>query len=217
MKTKFDIFRNQLARLLQNELPGSEAHRAMESEMRRKLLHEWDEKKARLSAVMLLLYPDENDRIMTVLTLKQNGIGIHSGQISLPGGKFEPEDMTLDQTALRETEEEIGVHPYEITLIGQLSSLVIPRSGFIVYPFVGYCTARPQFKIQDSEVARLYEVDLFNLLHHSNKNSFLFTEEHGETFTIPSYLLDNRHLWGATAMIMSEVEHILRKEGLLTD
>jgi len=206
-----------MAAFLQKELPGSEAHRAMESEMRRKMLHHWDEKKARLSAVLLLLYPSENGRIMTVLTLKQNGIGIHSGQISLPGGKFETGDATLDQTALRETEEEIGVPPGEITLLGQLSSLVIPRSGFIVYPYVGYCTHKPIFKIQDAEVARLYEVDLLHLLRHSNKNSFMFTEEHGETFTVPSYLLDNHHLWGATAMIMSEVEHILRNEGLLQD
>lgn len=217
MKTKFDIFRNDLESWLQGELPGSEAHRAMESEMRRKQTRLWDEKKARLSAVLLLLYPDQNGHITTVLTLKQNGIGVHSGQISLPGGKFEPEDETLARTALRETEEEIGVSSDKITLIGQLSSITIPRSGFVVYPFVGYCSDKPVFKIQDAEVARLYEVDLFSLLKHSNKDSFLFTEEQGETFTVPSYLLDNRHLWGATAMIMSEIEHILRKEGLLNE
>ncbi len=217
MKTKFDIFIDKVAGLLQNELPGSAAHRAMESEIRRKLLNQWDPTQARLSAVLLLLYCGENGHTMTVLTLKQDGIGIHSGQISLPGGKFEPEDTSLAQTALRETEEEIGVSPADITLIGTLSSLVIPRSGFVVHPFVGVCHKKPEFVIQDTEVAKLYEVDLQELLRNSNKKSFSLTDEQGETFEVPSYLLDNRHLWGATAMIMSEVEHLLRAGGLLHD
>lgn len=216
LKSIFIEFISRITSLLETDLPGKEAHQKMESAFRHKTGQIWDDAKAKQSAVLILLYPNETGEICTVFTLKQSGIGLHSNQISLPGGRFEQEDGTLQNTALRESFEEIGVLPSSVTVIGRLSQLIIPRSQFVVNTFVGYTLTKPDFKIQENEVAELYEVRLADFFRQSNKSSFQIHDEQGNSFHAPSYQVNNRHLWGATAMIMAEMEEILRVGGLIS-
>jgi 8-oxo-dGTP pyrophosphatase MutT (NUDIX family) len=187
----------------------------MESELRKHFFSEFDESKAKQSAVLLLFYRDVEGNAKLVLTLKQQHLGVHSGQISFPGGKYEENDVNLLTTALRESQEEIGICPDRVEIVGELSPVTIPRSGFIVHPFVGIHREVPRFILQESEVAELFEVDLMQLLHNHNKATFTLKDEQGKVYHIPSYKLGNHHVWGATAMILAELEFLLKDENML--
>ncbi len=162
------------------------------------------------SAVLFLLYPNESGETCAAFILRQSGLAIHSNQISLPGGRYEETDASYEETALRETFEEIGVAPEVVTMIGTLTDVWVPRSGFLVHPYVGFTPMRPSFKLQPEEVADVYEVRLVDLFHHETKSTYQITDNEGNTYTAPSYLIAGRHLWGATAMMMAEVEEILK-------
>jgi 8-oxo-dGTP pyrophosphatase MutT (NUDIX family) len=160
---------------------------------------------------MLLLYPEE-DQWFFILIKRPDYQGVHSGQVSLPGGKFEEEDLEFIRTAIRETYEEIGVNPNEIEVVGALSRIYIPPSNFLVYPFIGYCEQKPSFVI-DQEVERVITVpvDLLrneNIVHHGK---FLAGGNLGFEIKAPYFALDNEKVWGATACILSEFKLILQK------
>ncbi|MFZ4456623.1 MAG: NUDIX hydrolase [Bacteroidales bacterium] len=199
----------QLIEKLKEVLPGASAHQRMESDYRRKLDGTVQLNDPKQSAVLFLLYPDESGETCAAFILRQSNLSIHSNQISLPGGRTEESDRSFEETALRETHEEIGVEPQNVTIIGKLTEVLIPRSGFLVHPYVGFAAERPTFKLQIEEVADLYEVKLADLFHHETKSTHHITDAQGNRYTAPSYLIAGRHLWGATAMMMAEVEEIL--------
>ena len=118
----------------------------------------------RLSAVMVLFYL-KNDKPFFVLVKRSVYDGVHSGQISLPGGQVEKSDTDYAATALRETHEEIGIDPEKVHIIGRLSAMYIPPSNFDVYPFVGYYPGVPHFKIDTVEIHQLMEIDLETFLN----------------------------------------------------
>ncbi len=162
----------------------------------------------RLAATLLLLYP-VNEQLHFVLTRRPDTFTNHPGQISLPGGRHE-ERETFEQTALRETYEEIGVNISDIEILGALTELYIPPSDFQVYPFVGYTPHRPmQWKFDLSEVAEVIECPLEILLDDSLKHRGL-TEIRGTTFEICWYQVGPHRVWGATAIMLSEFEGRLR-------
>lgn len=181
----------------------------MESEYRRMHNDEHNLKNPKQSAVLFLLYPNELGETCSPFILRQSGLAIHSNQISLPGGRFEETDASYEETALRETFEEIGVNPSTVTIIGKLTDVMVPRSGFLVHPYVGYTSERPSFTLQTEEVAHVYEVKLADLFHHETKSTYHISDHEGNRYTAPSFLIENRHLWGATAMMMAEVEEII--------
>lgn len=164
---------------------------------------------ARQGAVLLLLYP-HNGRLYLPLMQRPVYEGHHSGQISLPGGKQEPEDKDKIETALREAWEEIGVEPARVQLIGQLSELYIPPSNYQVLPVVGFCAERPDFVADPVEVAALIEISLDDLLHEKSIQQTYRTLEGGIRMKIPYYGVDEHVVWGATAMILSEFLAIVR-------
>lgn len=209
MNTTFHKVTAQLAAALKSNLPGHAAHRRMESDYRRLQGNAAAPTNPKQSAVLFLLYPDEQGEACAAFILRQKNLSIHSNQISLPGGRTEETDASFEETALRETHEEIGVSAAGITVIGKLTEVWIPRSGFMVHPYVGMCAARPQFTLQTEEVADVYDVKLADLFHHENKSTYHITDAEGNQYTAPSYLIAGRHLWGATAMMMAEVEDIL--------
>jgi 8-oxo-dGTP pyrophosphatase MutT (NUDIX family) len=129
--------------------------------------------------------------------------GTHGGQISFPGGKFDPPDANLQETALRETKEEIGVPAGTITLLGPLSPLYIPVSEYEVYPFIGFCDSRPDFKIDPHEVDYLIEARMIDLLDPSTRKEKHYSSDR-VTGTVPYFNLDGNEVWGATAMILNE-------------
>lgn len=194
---------------LGESLPGYEVQKRMEPSVRADLLRNTTPNMAtRESAVMILLYPS-GQGLSFVLIKRQTYNGPHSGQVSLPGGKFEVADQTLDGTALRETYEEVGVEPGQVRLLGRLTELYIPASNMVVQPFVGFTSQKPVFTPNLQEVEYIVEVPLTDLMAEANK-SVRVISSHGRPITAPYYHLNNEMVWGATAMILSEFEELLR-------
>jgi 8-oxo-dGTP pyrophosphatase MutT (NUDIX family) len=157
--------------------------------------------------VLILLYPHTvngtSPELHIALTRRPEYPGVHSGQISLPGGRRELGE-SLQRTALRETTEEIGVASEALTIIGNLSFLYTPPSNFCIYPFVAISTRRPRFKLDSREVAELIEAPLGLLASPTiRKQEVWHSEKYGER-KIPFFEVFGHKVWGATAMILSE-------------
>lgn len=163
---------------------------------------------ARPSSVLVLLFPNSEQQPELVLTLRSNEID-HGGQISFPGGGAE-EGETPAQTALRETQEEIGVTPESVTVIGQLSELYVPHSHNKILPVVGYTDTRPKFKLNPGEVEEVFAVEVESLLHKKNITEEIWELKH-ETFRVPYWTVHPVPLWGATAMMLSEFLKLYRE------
>ncbi|MDP4281030.1 MAG: CoA pyrophosphatase [Bacteroidota bacterium] len=159
------------------------------------------------SSVLILLYPDQGS-IRFVLILRPEYNGVHSGQISLPGGRFESDDDGFKATALRESKEEVGVDPSKVIVIGKLTELYIPPSNYIVHPFVGFTNEKPVFKKDPKEVEKILEINLNDLLDDKNKKKRNISVR-GLHFFTPCYEIEGNIIWGATAMILSEFREIV--------
>jgi 8-oxo-dGTP pyrophosphatase MutT (NUDIX family) len=159
--------------------------------------------------VLILLYPIEG-RLTLPLTRRTETVADHKGQISLPGGAHEAGDESLEWTALRETEEELGVAPRSLEVLGALTALYIPLSGYRIYPYVASCPARPTFCPDPIEVAELLEVPLATLLDPTARRE----EEwklRGKSVRVPFFQVGVHKVWGATAMVLSELATLLRE------
>lgn len=162
----------------------------------------------RKAAVLALLYPKESIPHI-VFTLRKQYPGVHSGQISFPGGKVEKEDANLVETALREANEEVGVKANNIEIIGNLTDVYIPPSNFLVNPVVGIHNTAPDFIKQESEVEEILEFQLDHFLDSSN----LIEKEirvRDKIIKTPAYQINGHIIWGATAMMMSELSEIVK-------
>jgi len=196
--------------ILNLPLPGYKVQKRMEPSIRADLSGSTEPNFAtRDSAVLILLYPFAQ-RLHFVLIKRQIYEGPHSGQVSLPGGKFEDIDLTLDSTALRETYEEVGVEPGKVRILGKLTELYVPVSNLMVYPYVGYTSQKPEFMPNLQEVEYVIEVGVSDLLAEANKSVKVITS-HGRPLTAPFYQLRGEMVWGTTAMILAEFEEILRR------
>lgn len=158
---------------------------------------------ARRGGVLILLYPHDA-QIYLPLILRPNYPGVHSGQIGLPGGGQEPVDRDLTETALRETYEEIGVHSSQYTVLGQLTPLYVSASNYIVQPSVAWIDYRPEFHIDPYEVAELIEAPLRTLLDPATHRVEPWVMR-GRTIEVPYFALGEHYVWGATAMMLSEL------------
>jgi 8-oxo-dGTP pyrophosphatase MutT (NUDIX family) len=203
---KFDRqFIYQLKEVLQQPLPGEMAQYRMAPSYRPQLTkQEVLAHNPRVSGVMLLLFEKE-DELNIVFTQRKQYEGVHSGQMSFPGGKKDETDKTLLDTALRETHEEIGVEPDRIEVLGQLSELYIPPSNFLVYPSVGFVHRIEKFIPQQNEVEKVVEIPVSFFLDKNNINRHteikLFN---GAVVQVPAYIHNEHIIWGATAIMLSE-------------
>ena len=165
----------------------------------------------RVACVMALIHP-KDDGLLYISYIKRASShpdDKHAGQIGFPGGKFEEEDETLVFCALREVEEELGLKVNDIEVLGELTSLYVFASNFLVYPYVGYLDYEPEYTPQVEEVAGVIEVPLSLLKdskYKANKSMKLAT---GPELVVPGYNVDGHFLWGATAMISRELEELL--------
>jgi 8-oxo-dGTP pyrophosphatase MutT (NUDIX family) len=160
------------------------------------------------AGVLILLYPVDG-RLTFVLTRRTETVATHRGQISLPGGAFEPQDETPGNTALRETCEELATCQGDIHLLGALTPLHVVVSGFVIHPFVAHIPYRPDFRPEPTEVAEVLEMPLADLLDDSIKVEERW-DFRGYFRDIPFYRINGLPLWGATAIILSEFEMRLR-------
>ena len=168
---------------------------------------------ARPSAVLCLLFPV--DDILHVLLMKRReDKTAHSGQVSFPGGSYDSTDADLRATALREANEEVGIMSGDVDILGALTSLYIPVSNFNVYPHIGYSSQRPEYNLSHNEVSYTIEVPLNELLHAERKTvTEVISPKYPDVKRkVHAYQLqDGTIIWGATAMIISELEAILEE------
>jgi 8-oxo-dGTP pyrophosphatase MutT (NUDIX family) len=166
---------------------------------------------ARKGAVLALIYPRDS-QLHIVLTLRHVYRGTHSGQVSFPGGKLEPGDSSPWHAALREAEEEIGIKGSDVRNLGQLTQVYIPPSRFLVTPFLGFLNYTPNFKADPYEVNKIIEVPLSDFLRDEKRSEkMLFVEALGSEMKVKYFDIAGETIWGATAMMLSEIAEICKR------
>jgi 8-oxo-dGTP pyrophosphatase MutT (NUDIX family) len=198
-----------LRQRLQQTLPGSEAHFQMAPLARVEQAKMFQpNENTRTGGVLIMLYPNE-DKIYFPLTLRSENTGVHSGQVSFPGGKQDEGEDLID-TALRETWEEIGVQVPKNQVIGSLSPFYIPPSNYLVYPTVAAIDFKPEFNPNPHEVAEMLEIDLWEFATTNPRKVGEINARYLRA-EVPYYELQGQKVWGATAMILSELMVILQE------
>lgn len=206
MKDFIDILRMEILK----GLPGKAVQWQMASSDRvKKSFPKVPGKNARKSAVLILLYPYKGS-VHTVFMQRPEYNGIHSGQISFPGGKVELSDENIIQTAIREANEETGVNRETISVIDKLTPLFIPVSNTLVTPVVGWTIKKPVFRHQPEEVVFLIEAEIKRLLDHSVIKIKPF-EIKGDMIDIKYFDYEGHVIWGATAMILNELLTLIKR------
>jgi 8-oxo-dGTP pyrophosphatase MutT (NUDIX family) len=199
----------QLHQRLTQPLPGSIAHEPLRAVPSGALRPNFQHKlPPRPGSVLILLYEHEG-KIKFPLTKRHDYLGAHGGQISLPGGKAEPGEDYI-QTALREGQEEIGVIPDELKVIGRLSDFFVIPSNFMIVPVVGYAMARPDFILQESEVVKIIEGNLNDLLADDAVKTEEILAAKMYPMMAPHFKIEGEIVWGATAMMLNELRVIIR-------
>ena len=198
----FNEFINHLQIQLRQPLPGPEAHLKMASASRLRLKTQPNEK-TRRSAVLILFYP-YRDQILVPLILRPKYDGVHAGQMAFPGGRYEKTDENLIRTALREAQEEIGIKASDVQVLGQLTELFIPPSNFFVLPVIGKLSYRPDFYPDPREVEAVLEVSLEEMMDERIVGATVL-DVRGITIDAPFYDIQGHKVWGATAMMISEL------------
>lgn len=201
--------------------PAEKAHTLMESSARKTTtsFQYKERKKTRVAAVLMLLYPylDEDGnqkfdwKMPLVLRPQYEGVHNHGGQIGLPGGGREEQDENLMMTAIRETQEEIGVIVPKINILGSLSELYIPPSDSMVTPFVGFLDAKPSFIPDPKEVARIIEAPLSFLQNPALRMQKEIILPNNLILDVPYFSVNEDTIWGATAMMLSELLHLIEE------
>jgi 8-oxo-dGTP pyrophosphatase MutT (NUDIX family) len=206
-------FITRLKAELSKGLPGTDVQWQMASSDRmRKNFPRIPGQDAREAAVLVLMFREQSS-IHTILMQRPEYDGVHGGQISFPGGKREPQDKDLVHTALREANEETGINPEKITIIGNLTPLFIPVSNMLVTPVIGWTDKKPDFKLLPEEVVFLIDTDLELLMDPSIVKIKPF-EIRGELLNVKYFDYHDNVIWGATAMILHELLVVIRRGGI---
>ncbi len=158
----------------------------------------------KIAAVALIIYPDEENETRLILIERNEYEGVHSGQVSFPGGKQEINDLSLAQTALRESKEEIGMSIDSLTLLRKLSKIYIPPSNFLVSPFLFFSDHNLNFEL-NNEVKNILTPSLSDVLNFQIKNY------ENQSVVNPYFIYNNFKIWGATAMILNEFVEIIKE------
>ncbi|TRX50007.1 CoA pyrophosphatase [Fulvivirga sp. M361] len=212
LKQSHDLIEALESRLML-PLPGVDAHRLMMPLHRMKYSIDQEKiKSARLGGVLIALYLKDGEWHIP-LTLRHDYGGVHSGQISFPGGKMEVTDPNIEFTALREAQEEVGIAPDHVKLLGALSSLYVPVSNFNVVPTVSFIEIEPRFVMDSYEVKELIEVPLSLLLSNATIKHKDLLVGNNVLKEVPYFDVFDKVVWGATAMMLSEFIAVVRDSG----
>lgn len=206
---EFSLLTDLVSKLKKIDLPGETFHNQLAPSFRRDELKALDlkTKNPNQAGVLSLLYPKDGKAYMAFI-LRKTYKGVHSNQIGFPGGRLEKVDSNLRATALRETEEEIGVSAGQIQIIKTLTELYIPPSNFLVSPFLSFVDYEPIFVLQESEVENLIEIPLSVCLDKSNFSNEIIDASYAKNVEVPAYNFEGHIVWGATAMILSEIREL---------
>lgn len=197
--------KEQIAHALQGELPGTQAHSKLLPPGRVLKAAPEDKGRVKDSSVLLLLHPDEEE--LNVLLIKRPcHMKHHAGQIALPGGRIENGE-SAEQTAIRETFEEIGIPADQIEILGKLSEFYVEVSRFQIHPFVGWIQSEPVFHINPNEVEKAF---FFPLLKFNPPYDSIELETITGRLDVPCVKYKEEIIWGATAMILSEFYDLLQ-------
>ena len=209
----FKQFQQRVSKLRKIKLPGEEAHLKMAPLLRLRELEKMDlqQKKPKEAAVLAVFYPGPHGETKFVLILRKTYSGVHSNQVGFPGGRVEKEDKDLAHTALRETEEEVGIPREQVEVFRELTKLYIPPSNFYVQPFMGIMTSTPNLIPQESEVEATIEVDIEDFLADSCLTTRTLSTSYAKNIEVPAFLLNGHVVWGATAMMLSEMKQLLKQ------
>jgi len=208
----FQDFLEHVPKLMQVALPATEAHFKMAPLERIESLENLkiETKNPKTAAVMMLFYP-KNGRTHLVLIVRNSYQGVHSAQVAFPGGKYEPRDQIFENTALRETHEEIGIHRDSIEIKKAFTRLYIPPSNFMVYPFLGISKEELIFVPDGNEVADIIELPLSVFLGDEIIVSVNLSTSYADNIMVPAFKINEHIVWGATAMMLSELKEVLKK------
>ena len=205
----FEAALDQVREALQHPLPGAPAQDLLTPIPRREWPANWDPARLRHAAGLLLLFPLDR-RAHVVLTVRSDRVR-HGGQVSMPGGVVEPGE-SFEQAALREAHEEVGLATDRVEIIGPLSPIDIPVSGFRLHPIVAAAAERPALHPADAEVARILEVDV-EALFDANAIAWRAMTRDGATRQVPCLAAAGVEIWGATAMVLAEMLVVLGWKG----
>ncbi|GAB4235277.1 MAG: CoA pyrophosphatase [Ekhidna sp.] len=198
-----------LEKRLQAQMPGAKAHNRMKPRLPNGApLRMKHDEKPREGGVLILFY-EEHGQVRFPIIERPKYEGIHSGQMALPGGRREEEDRSLVETALRETHEEIGIRASEIEVIGSLSEFFVAASNYMVLPVIGKLKTAPQFTPDPREVADVVTPAITELVDPTNLKEKEMVVRNGFRMHCPYFDLSNRMVWGATAMMLSELVMVL--------
>ena len=164
---------------------------------------------ARRAGVMALFYPTAEAQTNLILILRKTYKGVHSAQVGFPGGKIEKTDNSIQDAALRETEEEVGIPRKDISVIKKLTEVYIPPSNFFVQPFLGIVSKTPKFILEEREVEALIEVSLSSFMDESCVTTQILSTSYATDLEVPAFNLNGHIVWGATAMMLNEVRELL--------
>ena len=207
----FINFNKNISKLSASKIGGIDTQFKLAPKIRTKYTSEFLEaKNPKKAAVLALFYPNEQGKTQFLLTERAHYNGTHSAQISFPGGKFDSQDKSLKFTALRETEEEVGISQSEILVFKQMTEVYIPPSNFLVTPFLGVINTVPTFT-KNHEVAEIINVSVTEFLSDSVITSEIITTSYAKNMIVPCYKLNNYTVWGATAMMLSEIRELIKK------
>ena len=197
--------------LIEIPLPGLDAHSLLAPSYRISDLKKMNYNivNSKIAAVLILFFPSPNGQLNLVLIERGKYPGVHSGQISFPGGKYENQDNELWETALREANEEIGIQKADIIYVMSLSNIFIPPSNFLVTPFLSYSISNLTFIPHKSEVSKIIELPVNDLLKIKVSKKRLKTM-FKESVQVPCFNYNQNIIWGATSMILSELKMLIQ-------
>jgi 8-oxo-dGTP pyrophosphatase MutT (NUDIX family) len=209
----FDEFLKSISKIKNIPLPAEASQFKMVPPFRQELLKQQQIaiKQAKKAGVLALFYPNKGNETHLVLILRKTYKGVHSAQVGFPGGKLEDHDSSIEAAAVRETFEEVGVPAKNIEVIKPLSEVYIPPSNFFVFPFLAICKEIPQFIKQDDEVEAIIEVSLNHFLDPKNVLTETLKTSYSVEVEVPAFKLNNHVVWGATAMVLSEIKDLLKQ------
>jgi 8-oxo-dGTP pyrophosphatase MutT (NUDIX family) len=208
----FRDFEKRIVKVTKMELPGETVQFKMAPMERLQELKRVarNQNSAKRAGVLSLFYPSEDFETRLILILRKTYHGVHSAQVGFPGGKLEPEDQNIQDAALRETEEEVGVPRSAISVLKQLTEIYIPPSNFFVQPFLGITSQSPKFVPEEKEVEALIEVTLRDFMDDLNITTQTLSTSYAESIEVPAFQLNGHIVWGATAMMLNEVRELLK-------